>query len=63
MGHSSSRSATLSGVQSLGVSGKVSASAQSGRASQNFAAVVGAFMRAYENGEIGEYDSVLSTDL
>lgn len=53
MGHSSSRSATLSGVQSLGVSGKVSASAQSGRASQNFAAVVGAFMRAYENGEIG----------
>ncbi|KAK0244483.1 Alpha/Beta hydrolase protein [Armillaria nabsnona] len=52
MGLSSSRSVTLSGVQSLGVSGKVSASAQSGRASQNFAAVVGAFTRAYENGEI-----------
>ncbi|KAF9461980.1 Alpha/Beta hydrolase protein [Collybia nuda] len=51
MGNSSSHSAALSGVQSLGVSGKVSASAQSGRASQNFAAVVGALVRAYEDGE------------
>ncbi|KAF5385566.1 hypothetical protein D9757_006792 [Collybiopsis confluens] len=53
MGNSSSRSASLSATQSLGVSGKLSASTQSGRASQNFAAVVGVFVRAYENGTIG----------
>ncbi|KZT19434.1 alpha/beta-hydrolase [Neolentinus lepideus HHB14362 ss-1] len=52
MGNTGSRSATISGSQSLGASGKLSASAQSGRASQNFAAVVGIFMRAYENGDI-----------
>ncbi|ETW85080.1 hypothetical protein HETIRDRAFT_448317 [Heterobasidion irregulare TC 32-1] len=36
----------------IGASGQVCASTQSGRASQNLAAVVGAFARAFENGEI-----------
>ncbi|KAG7087598.1 hypothetical protein E1B28_013551 [Marasmius oreades] len=47
-----STSVIPSASQSLGASGKLSASTQSGRASQNFAAVVGVFMRAYENGDI-----------
>ncbi|EPQ50841.1 hypothetical protein GLOTRDRAFT_133585 [Gloeophyllum trabeum ATCC 11539] len=51
MGNASS-SATLWGAQSLGASGRLSASTQSGRASQNFAAVVGIFMREYENRDI-----------
>ncbi|KAJ7775400.1 Alpha/Beta hydrolase protein [Mycena metata] len=52
MGNTSSRSISLSGSQSLGASGQLSASTQSGRASQNFAAVTGIFLRAYENGHI-----------
>lgn len=53
MGHSASQTASLTTAQSLGLSGELSGDATSGRASQNFAAVVGAFARAFEAGEIG----------
>ncbi|THH18232.1 hypothetical protein EW146_g2727 [Bondarzewia mesenterica] len=50
--HSISQKGSLSTATAFGASGKVCASTQSGRGSQNFAAVLGAFVRAFENGEI-----------
>ncbi|KAG5650203.1 hypothetical protein H0H81_000317 [Sphagnurus paluster] len=54
--HVATKSVSLSAVSALNASGTVSASTQSGRGSQNFAAVIGTFTRAFENGEItGEH--------
>lgn len=56
--HSATEGGSVSTAVVLNVSGTVSASTQSGRGSQNFAAVLSAFTRAFENGEItGEYRS------
>ncbi|KAJ3552835.1 hypothetical protein NM688_g3941 [Phlebia brevispora] len=50
--HSVSRTGSQTAAMSAAASGTVSASTQSGRASQNFAVVLGAFVRAFENGDI-----------
>ena len=60
--HSATEAGSVSTASVLNASGTVSASTQSGRGSQNIAAVLMAFTRAFENGEItGQHRSPLPT--